>query len=231
MKTVHWQCTNPDCGASLKIPIAAFPFTCVCKKRHEWPQGVLGGPGLIQRAVNFSVAGVKHLATGAKLVDDVTREWRYLQCLDCEQYFDSEKETCTHKQCGCGIKKQRGIIDKLSWASQNCPIGRWGKPTMPEHLVAYLIRLVEAHQRVITKIPLAKTCSDGDAFVYEFYGEPIPYEGKSVSRVHMSGDYVSPISLLLFPDETEITLYAFDWAPVHFCQDSTEGLVVEVSES
>ncbi len=120
---VLWRCRK--CRARFEIPVEEFPITC-CGIVYEYPDGVIKhGPGPIRRAANFAKAVTGHVLTGRETVDDATRQWRLEQCLACEQYYDSQKETCTHPQCGCGIKKQRGVIDKLSWASQRCPIGRW----------------------------------------------------------------------------------------------------------
>lgn len=120
---MKWQCTQ--CRRRASLSQSDFPITC-CGVRHVFPEGVVkGGPGLLRRAANFAGAAVNHVAGGSKLVDDATREWRRQQCLACTEYFDAKLETCTHKQCGCGMKKQRGIIDALGWASKKCPIGRW----------------------------------------------------------------------------------------------------------
>jgi hypothetical protein len=119
---MRWRCTK--CGIILDLPDA--PFVIHCGIRHDFPLGVVGSvPTLLRRAANFARAGAQHVLSGSKYVDDATRQWRLEQCLACTQFYDPEKETCTHPRCGCGIKKQRGIIDKLGWASQRCPIDRW----------------------------------------------------------------------------------------------------------
>lgn len=121
--TYRWRCKI--CGLQTTVERDEFPVTC-CGIRHKYPQGVIRQvPGILNRAANFAGATVNHLAGGMQLVDDATREWRRQQCLACTEYFDPDLETCTHKQCGCGMKKKRGIIDALGWASKKCPIGRW----------------------------------------------------------------------------------------------------------
>lgn len=105
--------------------VAAFPFRCSCK---HVAQAAHGMPSLITRAVNFAREGTAHVLSGRELVDEATRDWRKQKCLSCVEHFNAELETCTHPRCGCGMKKQRGIIDALGWASKRCPIGRWDDP-------------------------------------------------------------------------------------------------------
>lgn len=49
---------------------------------------------------------------------------RYSICLSCER-FDYKKSEC--KVCGCNINKKRVFLNKLAWADQECPIGKWHK--------------------------------------------------------------------------------------------------------
>lgn len=93
-------------------------------------------PSLGDKVLNFARDAAVHAADAGRQVDDYTREWRRSQCLSCP-LFDHENETCTHKQCGCGMGVKRGIIDALGWASKQCPIGRWKNPPPPEVLTVY----------------------------------------------------------------------------------------------
>lgn len=49
---------------------------------------------------------------------------RYSICLNCEK-FDSNKSECM--VCGCNINQKRIFLNKLAWADQECPIGKWSK--------------------------------------------------------------------------------------------------------
>ena len=49
---------------------------------------------------------------------------RYAICLDCE-HFDNNKSEC--KICGCSISKKSKFLNKLAWADQECPTGKWHK--------------------------------------------------------------------------------------------------------
>ncbi|HEX4000635.1 MAG TPA: hypothetical protein VHX65_18955 [Pirellulales bacterium] len=32
---------------------------------------------------------------------------------------------CRHADCGCRIRQQRSFFNKLAWADQSCPLGKW----------------------------------------------------------------------------------------------------------
>jgi orotate phosphoribosyltransferase len=120
----RWKCTG-GCGTASTVEKDEFPITC-CGVQHNFPRGVRKQlPGKATQAANLARDTVRHVANGLQLVDDFTRNWRHGQCQACDEYFDHERETCSHLNCGCGMKRQRGIVDALSWASKRCPIGRW----------------------------------------------------------------------------------------------------------
>jgi len=78
------------------------------------------GPSLLRKGMNFATAAAKHVATGAKRVSEEVRAGRLALCVACEHYVNKK---CT--KCGCGIKDEAGMIDKLSWESSTCPVGKW----------------------------------------------------------------------------------------------------------
>lgn len=47
-------------------------------------------------------------------------------CRDCDFY---QNNTCL--KCGCSLSRDRVFMNKLYWADQSCPIGKWG-PVEPE---------------------------------------------------------------------------------------------------
>jgi hypothetical protein len=51
---------------------------------------------------------------------------RYNICLDCESFNNKEK-ICN--ECGCNISNKNIFLNKLAWADQECPLGKWGKLT------------------------------------------------------------------------------------------------------
>ncbi len=49
---------------------------------------------------------------------------RYSICIDCPD-FNSKKSECNI--CGCSISKKSKFLNKLAWADQECPAGKWLK--------------------------------------------------------------------------------------------------------
>jgi hypothetical protein len=47
---------------------------------------------------------------------------RYNICLGCDSY-DSYNKQCS--QCGCNISNRKVFLNKLAWADQKCPLGKW----------------------------------------------------------------------------------------------------------
>ncbi|MCC6492641.1 MAG: hypothetical protein IT424_06445 [Pirellulales bacterium] len=95
--------------------------------RH--PPGVAPGPSLVRKAANFTRAAVRHQRAGRPEASDETVSQRFAVCQACALYQpQSEVQgTCTHQSCGCALKAV-GLAgrNKLRWADQACPIGRWG---------------------------------------------------------------------------------------------------------
>ena len=79
-------------------------------------------PSSIRKAVNFSKAAIKHIANGLEHTSKEVQEKRRSFCLQCP-FIDpvSPVLICTHEKCGCYIDS------KVIWASEECPIGLWGK--------------------------------------------------------------------------------------------------------
>lgn len=51
-------------------------------------------------------------------------EQRYVVCLLCEK-FNKHKQECG--VCGCAINRKKIFLNKLAWADQECPLGKWQK--------------------------------------------------------------------------------------------------------
>lgn len=47
---------------------------------------------------------------------------RFNICSTCDSY-DAKLEQCL--ECGCNINKKRIFLNKLAWADQKCPLGKW----------------------------------------------------------------------------------------------------------
>lgn len=49
---------------------------------------------------------------------------RYKICLSCDEY-DQKNSQCMI--CGCNLGTKRIFMNKLAWADQECPLGKWSK--------------------------------------------------------------------------------------------------------
>ena len=78
----------------------------------------------LQKVKNFASASAKHVAAGMPMASDSEIIRRHDICLACEFF---KGDACT--KCGCPIARKRGFVSKLSWADQECPVGKWGKAT------------------------------------------------------------------------------------------------------
>jgi hypothetical protein len=45
-------------------------------------------------------------------------------CTSCE-HFNTKRQECGI--CGCAISDKSIFMNKLAWADQECPVGKWGK--------------------------------------------------------------------------------------------------------
>lgn len=142
MSKFHFRC--PACGHSCSLSEDEFPFTCRCRHRCGEPDyaGVRASvPSITRRLSNLARATAAHLVNGARTVDDFTRAWRLSRCRSCP-LFDAAVETCTHPGCGCGMRRRRGVVDALGWASKDCPIGRWDfEPVTKRNLIYHVFAL------------------------------------------------------------------------------------------
>jgi hypothetical protein len=89
----------------------------------------------LQQVRNFAEAAWNHLIKGMPKAstEDIAR--RLEICLTCPYFkrIKKDKEVihgiCTHEHCGCNItnKDEKKFLNKIAWADQNCPVGKWGK--------------------------------------------------------------------------------------------------------
>jgi uncharacterized paraquat-inducible protein A len=45
-------------------------------------------------------------------------------CKECEYYSEKDKQCMV---CGCNLSDKKIFMNKLAWADQECPIGKWKK--------------------------------------------------------------------------------------------------------
>jgi hypothetical protein len=78
----------------------------------------------LSKAKAFALASAKHVSAGARLASDEQISHRYSICLACEFL---ENNACN--KCGCPVNRTKRYVSKLSWASESCPVGKWGPVT------------------------------------------------------------------------------------------------------
>lgn len=50
---------------------------------------------------------------------------RYATCSNGCEMYNSKDSTCM--MCGCNVNRKKVFLNKLAWADQECPLGKWGK--------------------------------------------------------------------------------------------------------
>jgi hypothetical protein len=86
-------------------------------------------PSLVKRTMNFAGALVNHVARGMPTAPQAEIDRRLAICKSCP-LFDGA--ICRHADCGCRISQARKFFNKLAWADQSCPIGKWNAIAEPD---------------------------------------------------------------------------------------------------
>lgn len=63
-----------------------------------------------------------HIYSGMPKADSFTIHKRYVICFGCSSY-DKDNKQCL--ECGCNISSKKQFLNKLAWADQECPLGKW----------------------------------------------------------------------------------------------------------
>jgi len=83
------------------------------------------GPSQLQRVKNFAKAAVKHERAGRPKVRQEIVDQRLAICQAPCPFYSPDRKVCLHKQCGCNVGNEKKYLNKLAWADQKCPDGRW----------------------------------------------------------------------------------------------------------
>lgn len=82
------------------------------------------GPNLVKKTINLGKALFQHVIDGLGTTPDNVQQERIQTCRMCPfRHTSSNDLVCTHEDCGCYIET------KVTWASEECPIGLWAKYT------------------------------------------------------------------------------------------------------
>lgn len=68
-----------------------------------------------------------HVSRGLPKSSQATIKARYAICSDCIS-FDKQYSQCN--ECGCNISQKKVFLNKLAWADQECPLGKWSSETL-----------------------------------------------------------------------------------------------------
>ena len=79
-------------------------------------------PPLHKRLKSFAVGAIKHVAKGMPTCTQEEINERLTICHGCKWFRGS---ACY--KCGCACNNNKKFLNKLAWADQECPIGKWGK--------------------------------------------------------------------------------------------------------
>jgi len=87
-------------------------------------------PGIIKRTGNFAKAATQHMLHGQPKCtqEEINRRFEICKTNECG-FFEKQGDRgfCKHRSCGCNINLEEIYLNKLAWADQECPIGKWGK--------------------------------------------------------------------------------------------------------
>lgn len=63
-----------------------------------------------------------HVYAGFPKSTQAQINFRYDICQSCEKFVKSKSECGV---CGCSLSQKKIFMNKLAWADQSCPIGKW----------------------------------------------------------------------------------------------------------
>jgi len=124
--------TCPDCG--LTLPTDKVKANCKTKMPKGNVNVGVQTPDTVTRLSNFTKAAIEHAKLGNPVVDKEIIKERLEICRLCPLFKQTPNQVggvCTHSSCGCTLTDSEVYLNKLAWADQECPIGRWGKVLKP----------------------------------------------------------------------------------------------------
>lgn len=134
MTHVHpGDCTGEGCGRCKFVAVGGpmrDHFGVTEEQANAWiaetlwvQKWIREQPSLLARVTNFGKAFFNHALAGFVKREQAEVDRIFEICKGCEMY---NGETCTHPRCGCNISRDGGaFLNKLSWKSETCPIGKW----------------------------------------------------------------------------------------------------------
>lgn len=78
----------------------------------------------INRVKTFIKSLWFHIGAGMPKANQSQINERFVTCFGCDMY-DRKSSQCL--VCGCNVNPKRVFLNKLAWADQECPLGKWEK--------------------------------------------------------------------------------------------------------
>lgn len=79
-------------------------------------------PTILRKIKTFAKSLFWHISLGFPKTPAHIIQYRYNICLSCDSY-DKKFTQCL--ECGCNINNKSQFMNKLAWADQECPLGKW----------------------------------------------------------------------------------------------------------
>ena len=120
-----------DCNLKIvkKLPNGHFKLICKdCKKDLISPyppklthRQCFGSTGIIAKVWRFADAHKKWVNAGKPLrsAEEISKIY-YEQCAKCPEI---DHNTCS--LCGCKLKPKGNTLNKIAWATEECPLKKW----------------------------------------------------------------------------------------------------------
>ena len=97
-----------------------------CKANYSG-RTVVQPPNLLKQLANFGTEFAKHVANGTPRATRIEILESFRICSGCDRYSDLTGQC---GECGCYVNLALHCenLNKLAWADQECPIGKWVSP-------------------------------------------------------------------------------------------------------
>lgn len=107
--------------------------------------------GIAKKVVRFATALARWIAAGrpVRQPEEIDRIY-HEHCKPCV-HFDGDKQTC--RICGCNCRDHEALLNKIKWATENCPLEKWSSPTVMPRKRLELPHRVRAGRAVGTSAP------------------------------------------------------------------------------
>ena len=93
--------------------------------------GAIAQPNLLQRAKQYKSARDHWVEAGKPLRSDEEKAALFAICEACPSGMYDPKPIAPGmaggkcKACGCGLAKERNVLNKIAWGTEDCPKGHW----------------------------------------------------------------------------------------------------------